>query len=60
MSHNLEADELPVRSILCRHRTRPDACAPIAPADEATQRRPPIGADELRVRAYLCQMGVVL
>lgn len=60
MSHNPGADELRVRCILRQHGTHPDACGLAAPADEATQHAPPVGADELRVRAYLCRMGVVL
>lgn len=60
MSQNLGADELRARCILRQHGTHPNACALLAPADKATQQAPPIGADELRVRAYLCRMGVVL
>lgn len=49
-----DADELAIHALLCR------TVAPtrVTPADTRTP--PPADADELRIRAYLHRMGVVL
>lgn len=61
MSHNLEVDELDVFSILSQRGVRPNGgSTPAAAADEATGHGFAVGADELRVRAYLCRLGAVL
>lgn len=54
------ADELRIRSTLRQHGIRPDARAPMTSASETARQTPPVGADELRARAYLHRMGVVL